>query len=266
MIRGLSEIAARYDACLIDQYGVIHDGHRPFPGALAALDALAALGKPVAVLTNSGKRAAANQARLHAMGLADHHMAAVVSSGEVAWQGLADGSLGRPAGVYLLGKTGDQHGFDDLGLNFVAVPEDAEMILILGCDIPKVSLASYGPQLKAAAGRGIPALCCNPDHLMMSPKGLVPAPGAIAALYAQMGGPVTLVGKPEPLIYRYALAALGNPDPARSLAIGDSAAHDVRGAKAQGLATLLVLTGVSEGLSEAELEPAPDWCCAEFRW
>jgi ribonucleotide monophosphatase NagD (HAD superfamily) len=32
-------------------------------------------------------------------------------------------------------------------------------------------------------GLTLPAICCNPDKQMLTPSGLQPAPGAIAALY-----------------------------------------------------------------------------------
>lgn len=56
----------------------------------------------------------------------------------------------------------------------------------------------------------------------------MPAPGAIAALYEELGGKVTWVGKPYPRIYAEAARLIGNPRPI--LCIGDSAEHDVAGA------------------------------------
>ena len=47
-----------------------------------------------------------------------------------------------------------------------------------------------------------PAICCNPDKLMLTSSGLLPAPGAIAALYEGKGGKVTWIGKPYRDIYR----------------------------------------------------------------
>ena len=80
---------------------------------------------------------------------------------------------------------------------------------------------------------------------MLTSGGLQPAPGAIAALYEEMGGKVTWIGKPYADIYAHALKLIGNPS--RCLCIGDSAEHDVAGGRAAGLSTLLVLQGVSAG-------------------
>ena len=252
-IDGLSDIADRFDGMLIDQFGVIHDGERLYPGTLRVLTELKARGIPVAVMTNSGKRAAANVARLCRMGVPRDCFVDAVSSGEVAFSGL---SAKR---AFLIGKAGEDYGFD--GIEMVSDPRDAEILLILGSDAPRTSLEDYRSMLFALS---LPAVCCNPDKLMLTPQGLQPAPGAIASLYAEMGGRVTWIGKPYTEIYRHAARLIGNPR--RILCIGDSAEHDVAGGRAAGLATLLVMTGVSAGLDAATLEPKPDYLMDDFRW
>lgn len=252
-IEGLHDIAARFDGMLIDQFGVIHDGQRLYPGTLRVLSELHALGIPVAVMTNSGKRAEANRQRLVRMGVPRHHFVDAVSSGEVAFSGLA----ARKA--FLIGKDGEDYGFD--GIAFVSDPHDAEVILILGSNVPATSLEDYRRLL---SGLTLPAICCNPDRLMLTPEGLMPAPGAIAALYQEMGGAVTWIGKPHPGIYESAARLIGNPK--RILCIGDSAEHDVAGGRAAGFATLLVLQGVSAGHDPATLAPQPDYVMERFQW
>lgn len=252
-IEGLGDIANRFDGMLIDQFGVIHDGQSLYPGTLRVLSELKARGIPVAVMTNSGKRAEANRQRLVRMGVPRDHFVDAVSSGEVAYAGLT----ARRA--FLIGKDGEDYGFD--GITFVNDPRDAEVILILGSNAPKTSLEDYR---KLLAGVTLPAICCNPDKLMITPQGLMPAPGAIAALYEEMGGTVTWVGKPYPEIYAQAARLIGNP--ARILCIGDSAEHDVAGGRNAGLSTLLVLQGVSAGQDPATLSPQPDFVMESFQW
>src|SRR5689334_25377902 len=92
LIGGLSEILDQFDACLIDQYGVLHDGRSVFPGAAACLGALRKAGKPVIVVTNSSKRAEANIARLLALGLPREAFSDLLSSGELTWRLLRDRS------------------------------------------------------------------------------------------------------------------------------------------------------------------------------
>ena len=159
-INGLSEIAPRFDGMLIDQFGVIHDGQQLYPGTLRVLSELKTLGIPVAVMTNSGKRAEANRQRLVRMGVPRDHFVDAISSGEVAFSTLT----ARKA--FLIGKDGEDYGFD--GITFVNDPQDAEIILILGSNAPKTSLDEYRALL---AGLTLPAICCNPDKLMLTPAG-----------------------------------------------------------------------------------------------
>ena len=170
-INGLSEIAANFDGMLIDQFGVIHDGQTLYPGTLRVLNELKALGIPVAVMTNSGKRAEANRKRLVKMGVPRDCFVDAVSSGEVAFRALTT------TRAFLIGKDGEDYGFD--GVTFSDDPHDAEVMLILGSNAPMTSLDDYG---KLFTGLDLPAICCNPDKLMLTPDGLMPAPGAIAAL------------------------------------------------------------------------------------
>ena len=252
-IKRLSDIARNFDGMLIDQFGVIHDGQKLYDGTLRILSELAALKIPVAIMTNSGKRAAANCSRLVDMGVPRQHFVDTVSSGEVAYHSL------NVTRAFLIGRKGEDYGFD--GITFVDHPREAEAILILGSNAPQTSLAEYRKLLE---GLTLPAICCNPDKLMLTATGLQPAPGAIAALYEGMGGPVTWIGKPYPQIYHHACQLIGNPQCV--LCIGDSAEHDVAGGRAAGLATLLVLTGVSTGQDPAKLKPQPDYWIKTFEW
>jgi HAD superfamily hydrolase (TIGR01459 family) len=253
-IGGLAEIAANYGGMLIDQFGVIHDGARLYPGTLTVLEELHRAKIPVAVMTNSGKRATANVERLTKMGIARHLYANAVSSGEVAYR-MLENSPDRRA--FIIGKEGDDYGFDRFPM--VEDPHEADVLLILGSNAPETSLDQYRALLADVTA---PAICCNPDKLMLTPSGLQPAPGAIAALYEGMGRKMTWIGKPYPEIYRYALGIIGNPK--RALCIGDSAEHDVAGGRGAGLDTLLVRTGIS---ADAEsFDPEPDYLMESFIW
>jgi HAD superfamily hydrolase (TIGR01459 family) len=252
-IKNLSEIAQNFDAMLIDQFGVIHDGERLYPGTLAVLEQLHRANIPVCVMTNSGKRSIANRERLLRMGVPRNHFVDAVSSGEVAYHMLAHQK------AFLIGKSHEDYGFE--GVPFVNDIREAEVILILGSDAPNTSMLQYR---KFFEGLSLPAICCNPDKLMLTRHGLQPAPGAIAALYESMGGQVQWIGKPHPEIYIHALKLLGHPQ--RVLCVGDSAEHDVAGGQGAGLATLLVMTGVSAGLDASTLHPQADYFMNAFAW
>ncbi len=252
-ISGLSEITGDFDGMIIDQFGVIHDGRRLYPGTLEVMARLAEAGIKVVIVTNSGKRSTANVQRIVKMGVPREHFIDCISSGEIAYQSL---SVKR---AFIIGRRGDTYEFE--GIESVDDPRDAEVLLILGTNAPETSLEDYRAILKNMT---LPCFCCNPDRWMLTPQGLQPAPGAIAALYEEMGGKVTWIGKPYPGIYEAALKIMGNPK--RVLAIGDSAEHDVAGGRNAGLATLLVQQGVSEGVREEAINPLPDFLLERFLW
>jgi ribonucleotide monophosphatase NagD (HAD superfamily) len=64
----------------------------------------------------------------------------------------------------------------------------------------------------------------------------------IAALESVIERPVTVIGKPNPNLFRLALAHAGF-DPKQTVMIGDSPAIDIVGARAAGLRALLVESG-----------------------
>jgi HAD superfamily hydrolase (TIGR01459 family) len=252
-ISGLSEIAADFDGMIIDQFGVIHDGEKLYPGTSEVMARLAEAGVKVVIVTNSGKRSVANIRRIVKMGVPRGQFVDCISSGEVAYRSLT------AKRAFIIGRQGDNYEFE--GIESVDNLRDAEVVLILGSNVPQTSLEDYRALLKRVT---LPCICCNPDRWMLTPQGLQPAPGAIAALYEEMGGKVTWIGKPHPGIYQAALKIMGHPE--RVLCIGDSAEHDVAGGKAAGLSTLLVQQGVSEGVKEAEINPLPDFLLQGFLW
>ena len=276
-IEGLSAVADSFDLFLIDQFGVLHDGVNPYRGTVECLASLKAHGKSVVLLSNSGKRAASNIARLAALGFPRELFDDVVTSGEVAWQGIADRSFGAPflpgASMFVVGHDDHDYGFEKLGMKLVEDPAAADFVMIAASRAPKLSLDDYSEILADAAVLDIPALCCNPDRLMLTTAGLQPSAGEIASLYGRLGGSVTFVGKPYPAMYAFARNQRGPGDSARTLAIGDSIQHDIGGGFNARLATALVRTGLSQDLSDEELSnrlaaegAAPDFVLPGLYW
>src|SRR4029077_13582319 len=142
-IAGLREIAYQFDLFLVDQYGVLHDGVAAYPGAIDGLARLLSFGRKVIVLTNSGKDAAANLARLGTLGFATSNLHAVLSSGEVALRLVRSGALGPPftegADVCTIGRPGDTYAFSSDDFAPVARPQDAAFVVLAGSDAPRTS-------------------------------------------------------------------------------------------------------------------------------
>ena len=282
-IEGIRQIADRFDHVLLDQWGVLHQGSAVFPEARDCVRALRAAGKRVLILSNSGRRSEDNVERLADLGLpADEHDG-VLTSGEVVWHGLHEravppfNQLGRHA---LLVGRGNVLSMIE-GLDFVAVtnPARADFIWLAGLDEHNADLDAWRMDLENFAARGLPMLCANPDVTMFTPRGLMPAPGALARIYRELGGTVHHVGKPHAAMFAAALRRLGDPKPERVLVIGDSLDHDVEGGRRAGMLTALITSGVhAEAFTAANDLPAairglagdpmrvPHWAIPRLIW
>lgn len=250
----LVTLAEQFDFFLIDQFGVLMDGSGAYRGAPAALSALAQMGKTIVLLSNSGKRAAPNEARLSRLGFDRASYRSVMSSGEAAFDEIKSRigqSIAPGTAVWVHARDDDMSSIDGLDLTAAEKAESAELLVIAGSRADEFDRAQYRDWLTPAARRDVPAFCTNPDMKMLTPQGQRFGAGAIAQMYEELGGRVDWVGKPYPLIYRMAHAALGKP--ARVLCIGDSPAHDIAGGQAAGFATALVRTGLHADLSEDAL-------------
>lgn len=248
LIAHLADIHDRFDVAVLDQWGVLHDGARPYPGVVGALAALEAAGKAIVVLSNSGKRAAVNRSRIEALGVPLPASVHVVTSGEALWADLDAGRLpwGGEKPMRLLpicDRVEDAIQWAE-GLDGVKLVTDAaEAILLMG--LPDgVDLADYEPVLDRALAAGLPLICTNPD--IASPRGgsLVTSPGALARRYEERGGQVIWYGKPHGPVFAAVRRLFGDIDAARFAMIGDSLHHDIAGAAAAGFSTVLVCGGI----------------------
>lgn len=274
MLTGVRDLADQYEVFLLDQFGVLHDGSAPYSGAIETLVRLKAVGKTVLLVSNSGRRSAPNEARLVRLGFLPGSWDHFLSSGEVAWHSLLQ-SLHAEAGLrcLLIARDGDRSAVDGLPLTLVERGADADIVLLSGSEGDRYELDHYKRLLEPAAVRGVKCLCTNPDKIMLTAAGPRFGAGRIGELYAELGGPVTWIGKPFPEIYQAAMGLLGSPDPARVVCIGDSIEHDIAGGRRAGLATALVMTGVLEtsAASEkmrlfAEHGAAPDFLLRTLAW
>jgi len=245
-ISGLSEIEDAFSAVIVDQYGVLHDGQMPVPGALEALTRLNANNIPIVALTNSGKRAKTNADRLQRIGFPGGLFTAVVSSGDIARDQLK--KLPSGSSILLIAREGETELLEGLDLIRAKHGEKADMIVFAAVEPARRSRTDYAEDLLPYARNKTPALLVNPDHLAAENGTIVFGPGAVAEDYARSGGPVETLGKPARKMFDVALAALGNPSSDRVLMIGDSPHHDIGGAIEAGLQTLLIRDGIQSDL------------------
>lgn len=256
VLTGVSPLAGEYDAFIVDQWGILHDGTKPYPGAIECLERLRGAGKHIVVLSNSGRREAGNLKLMEKMGFDPCLFDRCISAGEDAREAIErrdqpfHAQLGRR--YYAFTRDDDVSLMDGLPLERVANPEDADFLAVIGIDSPPRVVADYEDALAAGAARRLPMICANPDIKRPSPQGLLDAPGGLAQRYEQLGGEAFYHGKPYPAIYASCLAAVPGEARDRTVCIGDSIDHDVLGATRAGLPCAFV----AGGIHAAELEIA----------
>lgn len=246
LIAGLSEIAGDYDVVLSDVWGVIHNGREAFAPACAALARFGRERGPVVLISNAPRPASAVRPQLDELGVPREAWATLVTSGDATRRELEARS---PGPVWAIGPERDQPLYEGLSLQFSG-PERAAVIACTGLeDDERETAEDYRQRLRPAAARGLPFVCANPDRVVQRGDDLIPCAGALADVYAELGGQVVMAGKPHAPIYALALAEaearLGRPvNRGRVLAVGDGLPTDVQGAEAQGLDCLFVADGI----------------------
>lgn len=266
ILDGISVIADRYDGYVLDLWGVVHDGRKPYPGVPEALAALKARGKAICFLTNAPRRAWTIAQMLDRMGLDRALYDGIMSSGEASWRMLKErrhpwfAALGRRC--IHIGPERDLSVVEDDVAEIVADPADAQFLLNTGPDdrLGPTSTEPYRPILEACAKAKLPMICVNPDRAVMVAGRKVICAGALADIYLELGQAVMEIGKPDPAVYEPVLELLGNPPRHRVVAIGDTPHTDLAGAQAAGLDALWALTGLA---AEAHGDdPAPEHLAA----
>ena len=247
-LTGVCALTADFDGYIVDQWGVLHDGSHPYPGAIDCLERLHQTGKRVVVLSNSGRREADNVRLMEQMGFPVRLLERVVSAGEDARAAILARStpfhakLGRRC--YAFTRDGEHSILEGIGLTFAATVEAADFLAAIGIDTPRRRLTDYETELRAARARGLPMICANPDIARFHHGELVEATGMLARRYAELGGEVFHHGKPWPAIYASCLTALRDCAPGRVIAVGDSIEHDVLGATRAGLPSAFIAGGI----------------------
>ena len=260
VLNGLREIVDGFDLVLMDLWGCVHDGVKPYPAALDCLVRLKDAGKAVAILSNAPRRAAEVEVKLTEMGIDRALYTGMFTSGEETWKYLKtrpDG-LGQRLGrrVYAIMPDRDAGILDDLQLERVDDIGAATFVLVTGIEDVKTTAKDFDPVLRQALRASLPMLCANPD-LMVHRGGVEEiCAGAIAERYESLGGRALYHGKPHGKIYDTIFKALGATR-ARVIGVGDSYRTDIRGAQEAGAKGVLIAGGIhrSELLYAAKIEP-----------
>ena len=246
---------------LFDLDGTVYRGAELIPGADATIAALRAAGRRVVFLSNKPLETRADYARkLTTLGIPTP-TADVLNSSLVLARHLAVLDPGAP--VFVIGEPPliaelAAHGFEvrtDHRVRWVVIAFDRTF------DYAKLNTA-----LQAVRRADARLIATNPDRTCPTEDGEIPdCAGMIAAVEAVTGRNVeTIVGKPSPIILEVALATLG-VGATDAVMVGDRIETDIVMGKRLGLATVLVLSGLTAADDPRIAQVGPDLVLPSIR-
>jgi glycerol-1-phosphatase len=230
-----------YDGVLLDLDGTMLRGGSPVPGAVEVVRELRNEGSAVGYVTNNASRSAAEvAAHLSGMGF-EVTAERVVTSAEAATAVLAE-RLDPGTAVLVVGTESLVNEVRAAGL--VAVRQAAaEPAAVVQGHSPHTTWSNLAEACLAIRD-GVLWLACNIDPTLPTERGELPGNGSmVAALRTATGKEPEVVGKPARRLLDQAASRIGSTRP---LVVGDRLDTDIAGARAAGLDSLLVLTGVTD--------------------
>ncbi|KAJ7639761.1 HAD-like domain-containing protein [Mycena polygramma] len=258
----------KYDTWMFDCDGVLWHGDRLIDGAIEVLDLLRSRQKKVLFVTNNATKSRKSyKGKFDQLGVEAHvdeiygsaYAAAVYISSVI--------KLPKDKKVYVIGMKGMEEELRDEGVNFLGGTDPGDSTLepftlanfTLDPDVAAVvcgldTSINYTKLSKAfqylTRNPGCLFLATNEDSTYPAGDGLLPGAGAISAplRYALGKDPIS-IGKPASTMLD-CIKAKVDFDPKRTLMIGDRLNTDILFGQNGGLATLLVLTGIT---TEAEI-------------
>lgn len=246
---------------MFDLDGTVYRGEGLIPGADRVIATLRRSGRRVVFLSNKPLHARGTYAaKLTRLGIPTASEDVITSSMVLARE-LAARHPG--AHVYVLGEPPLVAELRRAGLAVVDDPEASGLrVDVVVASFDRTLTWEKLKRAHLALRQGARLVATNPDRTCPVEEGDVPDAGAvIAALQASSGKtPEWVAGKPSPLMIQAALARLGVP-PERAVLVGDRLETDIVMARQAGIASVLVLTGVTDRKS-AEQAPGgarPDY-------
>ncbi|GAX26214.1 hypothetical protein FisN_16Lh036 [Fistulifera solaris] len=267
-IQGVRDMVDSYDVFLLDMWGVLHDGHTPYPGVLEAISRLKQAGKELIIVSNSSKRQDHAVQMLQKLGFDPQDFAQIITSGEVTFQMMqgkwsSRGFLPTTKKVCVLGSgDGDVEYCTRAGWEVVPV-EEAALLLARGTFTvhdgsveihkrtnPEAYHQALEATLQTAAQRKLPMMVANPDKVRPDFE-RPPMPGKLGDDYARYLKQqqqqeeeedllIKRIGKPFSDVYELALQD-SSVDLQRVVMVGDALETDITGGNSVGCHSLWVL-------------------------
>ena len=235
-----AKIWKEFDVLLADLDGVVYEGTRAIPGAPETVAELAKAGIPIGYVTNnSSRRPEAIAEQLAGFGI-QVSPDDIIGSGKTGVELLA--TL-IPAGskVLVVGGEGLRSRVVEGGFEIAASSDDKPAGVIQGFapDVAWKDLAEAAYSIQ----NGAKWVATNQDWTLPQEKGMAPGNGTlVSAVHTAVGQLPLVAGKPEMAIFN---AAVKHFDAKAPLFVGDRIDTDITGANRAGIASVLVMTGVS---------------------
>jgi HAD superfamily hydrolase (TIGR01459 family) len=250
LISSIRPFAGETAAWLLDVWGVVHNGVRPYDEACEACERFRGQGGIVVLVSNSPRPSASVAEQLARIGVPRSSFDAIVSSGDVARM-MVEPYAGRP--VLHIGPERDLGVFAGLDVERVG-PEQAEAVVCTGLFNDEIETPDdYTQMLTVCVERGLPMICGNPDIEVVRGGHRIYCAGAIARAYEALGGKAAYAGKPFQPIYDLTFATheglrRGASERSRLLAIGDGIHTDIAGADAAGVRSVFIASDLHGAL------------------
>jgi 4-nitrophenyl phosphatase len=244
------------DHLIIDMDGVLWQGETPMPGLAGFFAGLEDSGFGFVLATNNATRTPEQyQEKLGRFGLAIPGWR-IVNSAE-ATAGYLQSHFPASSAVYVVGEAGLRQAIAGRGFVLAEADDPGVTAVVVGLH-RQVCYADLAAATLLIRG-GAAFLGTNPDPSLPTERGQLPGAGALLAfLEAASGVRPTIIGKPGRALFEEALRRL-QALPGQTAVVGDRLATDIAGGKAAGLATILLLSGVTLAADLANSAVQPDW-------
>ncbi|MGJ9497714.1 HAD-IIA family hydrolase [Actinotignum sp. GS-2025b] len=258
----MASLVSHFDGAIFDLDGVLYLGTDPAPNAADAYARAIAAGMRPLFLTNNASRTQ-EEVAAHLATVGISAPASTVLTSAMASTRLAAAQVPAGAKALVIGGNGLHRAVSETELVPVASADDNPDVVIMGF-YPTIDWAALS-EVALAIRRGALFVATNLDATLPMERGFMVGCGSLVAAVVNATGVTPLsAGKPDPAIFAIGMEMLGSTHP---LAIGDRLNTDIRGARAAGIPSLHVLTGVSAArdIMLAAPEERPDYLGDDLR-
>ncbi|MHA1668807.1 MAG: HAD-IIA family hydrolase [Candidatus Heimdallarchaeaceae archaeon] len=248
---------SNFDVYLFDGDGVIYRQNSPLPGAIDFIKLLQSLGKKIYILTNNSTQTREDYLTKFANLGIKLSLSQILTSAFLTAKYLANKTSNLK--IYVVGENGLKQELIAQDLEVVNLKPEYNEERIQQVRIDDVNCVVTGMDrtltyIKIARAMNILRnsqkqilfIATNADITFPTAEGLIPGGGAMIKLLEELSGRKidAIIGKPQPQMYLEALE-LSNCKKSEAIMFGDRIETDILGAKKVGIATCLVMSGVT---------------------